>query len=71
MRYAYSEFRTYSPTKDGLVSRLSMADARGGEFWMEIEGEGKAYREAKEQALSDLMEAIEMGLEPGRVVRNS
>lgn len=70
MAAVYSEIRLYSPMKDCVVSRLSMADTRGGEFWMEIEGEGKSYRAAKEAALSDLMEAIEMGLEPGRVVRS-
>lgn len=66
----YSEIRLYSPIKDCLVSRLSMADTRGGEFWMEIEGEGKAYRKAKAAALEDLTEAITMGLQPGKVVRN-
>jgi hypothetical protein len=69
MAVEYSEFRCYSPLTDGPVSRISMADSHGMEFWMEVEGEGKAYREAKAQALEDLMEAIAMGLEPGKVVR--
>lgn len=45
-----------------------MADSHGMEFWTEVMGEGKAYREAKAQALEDLAEAIEMGLQPGKVI---
>lgn len=70
MSRQYSEFRAYSPLKDCLVSRISMADSHGREFWVEVQGEGKAYREAKTQALDDLVEAIEMGLQPGKVVRS-
>lgn len=66
----YSQFGCYSPMRDCIVTRISMADDHGMEFWMEIEGEGKAYREAKALALEDLMAAIEMGLEPGKVVRS-
>lgn len=68
MTREYSEFRCYSPLKDCLVSRVSMADSHGMEFWTEVMGEGKAYREAKAQALEDLAEAIEMGLQPGKVI---
>jgi hypothetical protein len=46
-----------------------MADDRGQEFFAEVVGEGKAYREAKARALEDLMEAIDSGLEPGKVIR--
>lgn len=70
MTRLYAEFRCYSPLTDCEVSRISMADERGGEFWMEVTGEGKAYRQAKEQALEDISEAIEIGLEPGKVVRS-
>lgn len=70
MSHEYSEFRVYSPLKDCLVSRISMADSKGSEFWMEVAGEGKAYREAKARALEDLMEAIALGLQPGKVVRS-
>ncbi len=73
----YSEFRCYSPMTDCEVSRISMFDTRPDspnrfqEYWVEVRGEGKAYREAKAQALDDLMEAIEMKLPPGKVVRSS
>lgn len=70
MSHEYQEFGPYySPLKDCLVTRLSMADSKGGEFFVEVEGQGKAYREAKVQALDDLMQAIALGLEPGKVVR--
>ena len=42
---------------------------RHQEYFVEITGEGKAYRAAKEQALKDLAEAIEQGLKPGKIVR--
>lgn len=70
MSREYLEFRCYSPIYDCEVSRISMADDRGAEFWMEVQGTGKAYREAKRDALDDLSEAIDMGLEPGKVVRS-
>lgn len=66
-RHCYSEYRLYSVIKDAVVSRISIADARGGEFWMEIPGEGKGYREARAKALEDIQEAIEKGLPPGQV----
>jgi hypothetical protein len=66
----YSEFRCYSPTHDAMVSRVSMPDDRGDEFYVEVLGEGKDYRKAKAQALDDLIEAIEMGLPPGKVIRS-
>ena len=71
MQRTYSEFRCYSPIQDCEISRLSMMDSHGGEFYIEVVGTGKEYRRAKEEALADLMEAIDSGLFPGRVVRNS
>ena len=68
LRPTYSEFRTYSPIRDCLVSRISMADSRGLEFWMEVVGEGKSYRHDKAKAIDQIMEAIERGREPGEVV---
>ena len=65
----YSEFRCYSPMRDALISRISMADDRGAEFYVEIEGEGAAYRRRKAEALEDLVEAIETGLPPGKISR--
>lgn len=70
MTRTYSEVRCYSPILDCEISRISMADDRGGEFFVEIEGQGKKYRQAKDEALTDLAEAIEMGLFPGRVTRS-
>jgi hypothetical protein len=65
----YSEIHGYSPMRDCVVIRISIADAHGQELWTEIEGEGKAYREAKAAALQDLMKAFERGDQPGQVVR--
>jgi hypothetical protein len=70
-RREYSEFRTYSPMSDSVISRISMADARGQEFWVEVPGEGREYRKAKAEALADIMEAIDTGLAPGKVVRTA
>lgn len=70
MRAVYSEYRVYSPVSDAQVVRISMADERGAEYWIQIQGEGAGYRRAHSQALTDLMEAIEMGMEPGEVLRS-
>jgi hypothetical protein len=67
----YSEFRCYSPLHDCEISRVSMTNDRGQEFFIEVPGDGKAYREAKRQALEDLAAAIETGHEPGRVVQKA
>jgi hypothetical protein len=67
--HEYSEFRCYSPMKDCQVTRISMQSPKGV-YWQEIDGlEGKAYREAKEAAINDLVEAIETGLHPGKITR--
>ena len=67
--HEYSEFRHYSPMRDCLVCRISMQGPEGV-YYAEIEGlEGKAYRQAKAQAIDDLIEAIESGLPPGKIVR--
>lgn len=75
----YSETRVYSVTRDALVSRISMMNTdpanphydrfKNQEYFIEVLGEGKAYREAKAQALDDLLEAISTGLKPGKIVR--
>jgi hypothetical protein len=48
--------------------RISMADAHGREFYFPIPAfDAKAYRARKEVALEAIAEAIDAGLQPGRV----
>ena len=79
MNRVYSETRCYSPVRDCEVSRISMMNDdpsnrfyhlyKQQEYFIEVTGEGKAYRESKEQALLDLQEAIDCGLKPGKITR--
>lgn len=54
---------------DADVLRLSVADERGGEFFvlMPCPSQGKSLREAKRAALENIHEAIAIGLDPGEV----
>lgn len=65
---AYQEFRFYSPTIGAPVTRLSMADERGREYFATIPRNvtGKTYRRNKELALSAIMDAM-TEQEPGEV----
>jgi hypothetical protein len=67
---AYSEFRMYSPTYDAVMSRISMTDDSGGEFFMLVPAtSGKSYRKAKTEALEMIQEAMAQGCQPGEVRR--
>lgn len=63
------EFRSYSPVLDTEVIRLSVADERGGEFFVVLPcpSQGRSLRKAKLAALENIHEAIAIGLEPGEV----
>lgn len=63
------EFRSYSPVLDIEVIRLSVADDKGGEFFvvMPCPPTGKSLRKAKLAALEIIHEAISIGLDPGEV----
>ena len=64
----FVEHIAYSPIEDKNISRISVANDRGHEYFMLIPCEGgKAYREARLTALECLVEAIQMGLPPGQV----
>lgn len=63
-----STFTAYSPTTDSDLTRVSVADDRGAEFFAFIEaGLGKSYRERKEAAVAAIVQYIEDGGEPGEV----
>ncbi len=65
---AWSEYRRYDVMRDCEVARLSMTDGRGGEYWREIAvGRAAAYREAREQALDAIEDAMARGDGPGEV----
>ena len=54
--------------KDCNVVRLSVSDPHGGEYWMEIPDQfGAAYREAREEAITAIHEAMDIGCPPGEV----
>ena len=66
--YRVSEYRYWSPVHGAEVSRVSMFNASGHEFWMELPCEdGRAYRAALRDAAEAIDQAINEGLEPGEV----
>lgn len=68
MPVTFSEFRYFSVTADCEMVRLSMTDAHNREFWNAIPAsDGKNYRARRDACLETLAEAIDMGLQPGRV----
>ena len=66
--YRVSEYRYWSPVHGVEISRVSMFNALGHEFWMELACEdGRAYRAALREAAEAIDQAIHEGLEPGEV----
>jgi hypothetical protein len=65
----YRELRFWSVMLGSHAVRLSMVDARGGEFYriVSVESPGKAYREMRDLALTAIEGAIARGEEPGEV----
>jgi hypothetical protein len=65
----YQELRFYSPTLGAPVTRVSMADAMGREYFATIPRRvsGKTYRANRERALNAIMDAIEE-CHPGEVI---
>jgi hypothetical protein len=67
----WQQLRYWSPHTDRDMVRYSGFDGKGGEFWIEREWQaasGSAKRRQREQALEAINEAIDAGLEPGRVI---
>jgi hypothetical protein len=63
-----SEFSYWSPTHGAEVTRLSMADDRGQEFYAFVPAiEGSPSRRVRERATDALQQAIERGLKPGEI----
>ena len=66
----YSEFRHWSPLLGSEAARLSMVDARGGEFYciVPVEYPARLYRERRDLALDAIEAAMAARREPGEVV---
>lgn len=65
---AYREIRYWCINRDCGVSRVSMADLHGREYFTIVSREiPRAYREAKERALDAIETAIGRGDQPGEV----
>lgn len=63
-----AEFTTWSPTLGCEATRISTADSLGQEYFAILpRTEGRAWREARQQAVEALAEAMERGLTPGEV----
>lgn len=64
----YSEFTRYSVIEDHEVTRLSLCDARGREFFCLVprDERAKKWRKVRERILTDLQAEIENGAEPGQ-----
>lgn len=70
MTRTYQEIRAYSPIHDCDVVRVSMADERCSEFFMQVpcpDGR-RGWRVKRAAALQAIGEAIDGGLEPGEVL---
>lgn len=61
-----TEHRYWSVILGCPAVRLSMYDDHGREFWMELPDSN--WRDARRKALMHMQEAIDLGLQPGRVV---
>ena len=65
----FSEFRFWSVIHDQEMIRLSMVDARNGEFFLFLPADdGRKYRARRDEALETLQGAINAGLDPGEVL---
>jgi hypothetical protein len=64
----YRAFHFYSPLMGCEAVRLSMVDARGGEFYRIVpRSDGKAWRDVRDRELDLIEDAIAGGAEPGEV----
>lgn len=65
----YQALRSYSPVHDCDVVRVSMGNEHGHELWMLIvDNEGaRRFRAKRTAALDAIMEAIDLGCDPGEV----
>lgn len=63
----FSEFEAYSPIHDQTMTRVSVPDAQGREYWVLVPTYGKGYRERRNNAISLCEEAIAIGCDPGQV----
>jgi hypothetical protein len=60
----------YSPVAGGVVTRVSIFDAHGQEFFCVFPRDTpKVWRKAREDAVEMITEAMRAGCEPGQVVR--
>jgi len=63
-----SEFSYWSSTHGADITRISMADDNGAEFYAIVPmSEGRAMRLLHKKAREALMEAMELGLSPGEI----
>lgn len=63
----YSEYEAYSPIHDEVMTRVSVADDNGREFWTLVPTYGKGYRDRRSTAIDMCLEAIQAGCSPGEV----
>lgn len=70
MTRTYQEIRAYSPLHDCDVVRVSMADERCSEFFMQVQDRDRrrGWRVKRNAALAAIGEAIDAGLQPGEVI---
>lgn len=64
----FHEHRAYSVQHDAEMVRLSLVDARGGEYFAIVPAaDGKAWRERRNAALDLIDEAMNAGAQPGQI----
>lgn len=66
----YNEHTRYSAIHDCEVTRLSLCDDRGGEFFCLIprDGRAKKWRAVRDKVLEDLQSEIQAGSQPGQFI---
>lgn len=74
MPHALSEFTAYNPIYDAEITRLSLTNDEGLEYYALLRREnGKAWRERRAKAIDQMLDAMTpvseggLGLPPGQV----
>lgn len=63
----YHEYQYWCVYRDANVSRVSIVDSHGKEFFQIVTRDGKGYKERREAAIDACLGAIEAGCDPGEV----
>lgn len=67
----YREYKYWSVITGGMVSRISVFDEHGAEYYMIVHiATKRSYRQDRETALLAIADAMRLGYDPGEVILN-